>query len=357
MDKKISVERNDERGAVMLLLAVALVGLIGVASLAVDIGMALVTKSELQNVADAATLAGARELAEFYKSKPDCISKNLSSDTNCSSAVTKVREKAKDYAELNKAGGVNIVVDDADICLGHYSMSDGAITCPDMNKVRLAQITARRDGTTNGVMPTQLATVLGINTMAVRTTTAAALTPLGSLKTGKGDFPIAISTTWFDTHSCGNYDPIVLFPTSDSSCAGWHTFTEKPASASRLGAIVNGMISGGFQSPETIAGQTYYNFIGGNVESRCSNLLNLYNAKKKGAIMEARIPVYEGACENVNQAKKIVGFAKAHIKGIKCAPQPELQVTVECGVYGEEIGQGGGPNDYGSLSSIPSMVY
>ncbi|MFN2377412.1 MAG: pilus assembly protein TadG-related protein [Candidatus Binatia bacterium] len=356
MDKNISVERNDERGAVMLLLAVALVGLIGVASLAVDIGMALVTKSELQNVADASTLAGTRELAEYYEKWPDCISQNL---TTCNPATGAglVRTKAKQYAALNKAGGVNIVVDDADVCLGNYTINSGAINCPDMDKVRLARVTARRDGTSNGVLPTQLATVLGINTMSVRTTTAAALTPIGTMKTGTGDFPIGISTTWFDTHNCGNPDPITLFPTSDTSCAGWHTFTTSPSNASRIRNQVDGIRAGTFKSPVTIAGQTKYDFLGGNAETACSNLRDLYLAKKKGNIMEANIPVYQGGCENVKGLTLIVGFAKAHIYDVKCAPKPELQVTVECGVVGEEIGTGGGANDFGFLSKVPSMVY
>src|SRR5690242_15254415 len=59
-----------ERGVVAILMAMALVGLIGAASLAIDIGSALVTKAELQNVADASSLAATRELALIYKALP-----------------------------------------------------------------------------------------------------------------------------------------------------------------------------------------------------------------------------------------------------------------------------------------------
>ena len=59
--------KNSERGAVAIIMAVAIVALVGIAALAIDIGSALVTKAELQNVSDAGTLAGTRELAIIYK--------------------------------------------------------------------------------------------------------------------------------------------------------------------------------------------------------------------------------------------------------------------------------------------------
>lgn len=346
--------KNGERGMIAILMAVAIVALIGVGSLAVDIGSALVTKSELQNVADASALSATRALAEHYKKCPDDISGYLSSDKCGLGPVIKIQAMAEKYASANTAAGVGISVATAgDVCFGHYL--DG-VTCPDLNKVRMVQVTSRRDGTANGVLPTKLATVLGITEISVRATTAAALTPVGKLKAGKGDFPIAISETWFDSHNCGSPDPIVLFPTSPTSCASWHTFDSHPANAAKLRRQIDGLTAGTYSSPETIAGQTYYQFIGGNAETACSNLRNLYIAKKVGAIMETNISVYEGGCENANQAMKIIGFVRAQVKGVKCAPQPELDVTVECGVVGEEIGQGNGEYDFGLLISSPKLV-
>jgi hypothetical protein len=58
-----AVERvKDQRGVTVVLVALLIVVLMGVAALAVDIGHLLVVRNELQNAADAACLAGARFL-------------------------------------------------------------------------------------------------------------------------------------------------------------------------------------------------------------------------------------------------------------------------------------------------------
>lgn len=332
-------------------MAVAMVGMIGVASLAIDIGSALVAKAELQNVSDAAALAGARELALYYKDNPTKISQPLGG------GMSIVSNTAQTYAALNKAGGVSITVPADDLLFGKYDPKTGAIT-ETSTAVRLVQVTSRRDDTANGVLPTRLATVLGINNMSVRATTAAALTPIGTLKGGQGDFPIGISKEWFNSHKCGDSDTIVLFPTSQASCAGWHTFTTTPASASRLGTIVKGLENGTFQTPETIAGETYYNFIGGTVESRCSDLKDLFDAKKVNGKMTAHVPVYDYDCGNPNQSRLILGFAETEIQQVVCGNNNRrLDVKVKCGIVGDTVGTGGGPADYGFLAESPSMVY
>lgn len=352
MKKDLYSPESGERGIVAILMAVAMVGMIGVASLAIDIGSALVAKAELQNVSDAAALAGARELALYYKDNPDRISLPLGG------GMSIVSSTAQTYAALNKAGGVSISVPEDDLLFGKYDPKTGAIT-ETSTAVRLVQVTSRRDDTANGVLPTRLATVLGINNMSVRATTAAALTPIGTLKAGQGDFPIGISKDWFNSHKCGDNDKIVLFPTSESSCAGWHTFTSTPASASRLGTILKGMEAGTFESPETIAGETYYNFIGGTVESRCSDLKSLFDAKQVDGVMTARIPVYDFDCGNPNQSRLILGFVETEILQVVCgsAKERKLDVRVKCGIVGDTVGTGGGPADYGFLAESPSMIY
>ena len=54
--------RRKERGAVAIMVALALVALIGFVGLALDLGKLYVVKSELQNSADSCALAAAREL-------------------------------------------------------------------------------------------------------------------------------------------------------------------------------------------------------------------------------------------------------------------------------------------------------
>ena len=53
---------NKQAGASMVLMAFALVSLIGFMGLAIDVGYVLVVRNELQNAADAAALTGAKYL-------------------------------------------------------------------------------------------------------------------------------------------------------------------------------------------------------------------------------------------------------------------------------------------------------
>lgn len=344
--------RDGEKGMMLIFMALALVGLIGAGSLALDIGMGLVTKTELQNVADASALSGTRELAEIYKKDPYKIGTDLpESDQKA------VRDTAKEYALANKAGSKSIAVPNEDLLLGEYDKASGEVT-PTNHKVRAVQTTSRREEGVNGVLPTQLATVLGINSMSVRATSAAALTPIGKLKGGAGDFPIGISRQWFDSHSCTDPTTIVIFPTSSDSCASWHTFDTHPASANRLGVLVDGLRRGTYSSPETIAGETYYNFIGGTVESRCSNLLKLWEAKQVEGVMRAHIPVYDMDCGNANQERLILGFIDADISNVVCgASERRLDLTVKCEIICDEaVATGGGPNDFGLLACSSGMV-
>jgi Flp pilus assembly protein TadG len=63
---KKNISARGERGAVIVIFAICLFVLIGFAALAIDIGYLHTTRSELQNVADAAALAGARYLGDEY---------------------------------------------------------------------------------------------------------------------------------------------------------------------------------------------------------------------------------------------------------------------------------------------------
>lgn len=53
---------GDERGQVLVLFAAALVGIVAIVGLSVDVGQLVLTRTDLQKVADAAALAGAQDL-------------------------------------------------------------------------------------------------------------------------------------------------------------------------------------------------------------------------------------------------------------------------------------------------------
>ena len=103
---------------------------ISFAALAVDIGYILTTKNELQNIADAAALAAAGRLSEFY-------------DIGETPIESSVELAANTVASMNSAGGEagGITIVDSDIELGTWN---GGFTETSINPYA-TRITARRD--------------------------------------------------------------------------------------------------------------------------------------------------------------------------------------------------------------------
>jgi Flp pilus assembly protein TadG len=163
---------RDERGASLAIVAVGMTVFIGMAALAVDLGMLFTARSQAQRTADAAALAAASSLA-LYPGDPGLA-----------------RSAAEDIAARNTIMGQSVVV------------QDGDVTFPSQYRARVwvYRTTARNDP-----VPTIFARILGINTVDVSAVAAAEATP-GS----KVDcvLPIMLPDRWQDNG--GNpyaYDP------------------------------------------------------------------------------------------------------------------------------------------------------
>ena len=61
---------QDTRGAVAVIVAIMAVVLLSFGALALDLSNAMIARNELQNVADASALAGARQLGVIYQALP-----------------------------------------------------------------------------------------------------------------------------------------------------------------------------------------------------------------------------------------------------------------------------------------------
>jgi Flp pilus assembly protein TadG len=348
--------RNGERGMIMIMMAIAIVGLIGAGSLAIDLGSALVTRAELQNVADAASLASTRELAMVYKVKyqenPDFDYKAY---TLSGTEKAQIQAKAVQFAAANKAGGLDIIVDNADIRPAKVD-SAGNMTYQDTG-VRAVSVKGRRDGTTNEQVQTELARVLGINQIAITAESTAAISAMGTLKAGQGEFPVALDEDWFKTHNCASNETVTFYPVSPTSCAGFHTFESSPASAAKLGKIFEEIKKKTFVSPETTAGKTYYEFTGGTVASAIKDAEDMWKARRVANHFRTTVPVYKSnGCQNPNQALLIVGFARIDITNVRTSPTNLIEGDVECGIFDHDVGTGGGGGDFGVLVGTPGMI-
>lgn len=111
--------RGDERGVSLVITAIALVVILGVAALAIDLGMAFTTRTQAQRVADAAALAGAGSLAMF----PD----------NAEAAWLEAMEYATKYDLMNESvdeSEVDIFVDVVEDTVGVTVYRDAAHANP-----------------------------------------------------------------------------------------------------------------------------------------------------------------------------------------------------------------------------------
>ncbi|MEE4262503.1 MAG: pilus assembly protein TadG-related protein, partial [Desulfobacteraceae bacterium] len=196
----------NQRGAAVIMIAVAMLTLLGFAAVAVDTGYLMVAKNELQNVADASALAAARQLGAIYE--PMTSAEQQSYTCNPGTIIP----VARNVAQLNRAAGQSITIQDSDVVIGQWNSTTHILT-PTLDQPDAVKVTARRDTGINGPVTTFFAKILGIDTANVAADAIAALTGQGTTGPGGLDIPVGISARWFEPGFCNQ--PIKFYPTGD----------------------------------------------------------------------------------------------------------------------------------------------
>ncbi len=363
----------NQRGVTALIVAVMMVVFLGLAALAVDVGFTLVTRNELQNVGDAASLAATRKLGSIYEPMPYAQQQLYV----CGGAdLASIISFAQEVAFKNEAAGKNITVNGADVIIGQWKKD------PADNKMKLfetlnqpdaVRVIARRDSSAmslEGPITTFFAKIFGINTLDVRAGATAALTGQSTAGPGGLPVPLGISRAWFDRQPDFNFcnQPIRFYPTNDpTSCAGWHVYNRySNAPDSRLRRTIGDLESGSYQSPETTAGQTQFEFTNGTMSTQTfAAMKSLFDSRKvlNDGIIDndtdpntwtTSVPIYNlDDCGSMAGAQLIVGFATIVITGVQDAPVHQIDGYVICNDV--EPGRGGG-GEYGTKGSIPGLV-
>lgn len=216
---------KDQRGGVAIIVAIIVVFIvIALMALAIDVGRLYATKNELQNVADAAALAGAGKLGEIYKGlTPE---EQDTYDFSADQAVIVASAQDVVGAGKNKVGGENITIDTGDIIIYNVTDAGGNLRFGGPNNYNLpdaVRVTARRDSdpkSAEGPITTFFAKILGFGTADVWADATAALTTLDEVGPGEMNMPIGLSENLFPNNCT---DTIQFSPTT-TSCAGWHNF-------------------------------------------------------------------------------------------------------------------------------------
>jgi Putative Flp pilus-assembly TadE/G-like len=144
--------RHDDRGVSILIIAVSMVFVLGMAGLGIDLASLYVGRSQAQRAADAAALAGARALVGA--NNESCV--NGGSGSISSACMAVARQQAEAVGNQNLVAGVVPAIGDADITFPSTSVNDPQI-----------QVIASRDSSHNNPMPTFFIKIFGISTANV----------------------------------------------------------------------------------------------------------------------------------------------------------------------------------------------
>jgi Flp pilus assembly protein TadG len=177
-----------EQGIITPILAACLAMGLGLLAMTVDLGQLFVAKNELQNIADAAALAGAKKLIQAK----DPANQDLAA-VYCSEAISTAQAVAAD----NKSFGATLTVSNADVTLGQWNLSTGSFnkTGCTTNPLDVTgiQVTVTRDGTENPSLTSFFGGLLGSPQM---NSSATAVAYLGLAGTSSLDIPFAVSNNY-----------------------------------------------------------------------------------------------------------------------------------------------------------------
>lgn len=239
-----------QKGSVIVITAISLFLLIGLGALAIDVGYLFTTRAELQNVADAGALAGARELGQLYFEFDPLNQVYLSKDASDGTltitelGIAKIHSTINEIASQNSAGNKYITINTEDIKIGVWDSLDPTnfeeFEEEDIEPDAVAVI-ARRDSTSaEGPIDTFFAKIFDMMTMEVEKEAIAALS--GPTFAGKGianaPFGFSEDKVFPDTTFWIEFSP------TGSSLTGWHNYDEPKVSADFIGESALSIIKG-----------------------------------------------------------------------------------------------------------------
>lgn len=188
-----------EQGSITPILALALVAVVGAMAVSIDLGQLFLVRNDLQNVADAAALAGAKKLLQDKNN--DGVP-----EVYCDEAI----QAAIDVANKNFSFGSDtpVKLTAANVTLGKWNLStkqfDREGCSADPILVNAVKVTVNRDGQDNSKVSTFFGSVLGVGTQDIDPDTliktgpaklsagAASVALLGLAGTSAIDIPFAV---------------------------------------------------------------------------------------------------------------------------------------------------------------------
>lgn len=124
--------RRSQRGAIAIIVGLTMVVMVGFVGLAIDGGRLYLTKTELQNAADACALAASYELT--------------GAPTIAADAFTRAEAAGRKVATLNKVGFQGATISSADVTLAYSDVLNGAWSSAGAGNTRYVRCTIAKGG-------------------------------------------------------------------------------------------------------------------------------------------------------------------------------------------------------------------
>jgi Flp pilus assembly protein TadG len=168
--------KSHRRGAIVPLFALLLVPLLAMLAFSIDAGYMVLVKTDLQNTADAAALAGAEKLQDLYVQyyTPGLLTQQSILGIAIGNTTGSPKATAQRFSSLNKAGNVSITLLDGDVRFG-FTDARGNFTCPCLAFPNTIEVTVRRDNTANAPVGLFFGGVLGMSSVSMTATARATI--------------------------------------------------------------------------------------------------------------------------------------------------------------------------------------
>ncbi len=176
--------RHREQGVTMLYVAIAMVGLLGFASLTVDIGIAFTAKTQAQAAVDAIALGAAANMID--------VDGAAAVVTQSDSELAGITVASENHAFPNPSLSISA----NDLTFGNWDFDtrtlDDSVDLNNPDQVTAVTASLQLNGVQNQSVPAVLSRVLGRTSFNVGCTATAYLGFAGDLGPGEVDLPIAI---------------------------------------------------------------------------------------------------------------------------------------------------------------------
>jgi Flp pilus assembly protein TadG len=340
---------REERGAIAVAVAVLLTGVVGITGAATDLGVVYTARGQLQNAADSAALAAAKNM--------------MAQDPETLDAITTpdaAQATAHQLTQANTALGKGLILLDTDYTIGFWDLDAEAFTrtgpSSDPNDINAVEVTLRKDDLANSPVTTMFAGIVGISQVDVTAKSPAFVGyPSAIPKDGGLGFPIAVKDTAVtgggDSPACGTQ---LTFHSENNENASWTTFDRWPAND----PTVDHFICDCYTVPDLKVGD-YINLINGNLSNNTFNHLRR-RFEHEGVDIDGdghlewvvTLPVVSSSANS--GPSEVLGFTTFEVEEVHSAPLKMVRGVLRCNTMIPSAETGG--RNFGARAGNPKLV-